>query len=193
MNRSRGRPIGGGPSRRERILSEARTAFLDRGYHGATMRAIATASDVDVALVSYYFGSKRDLFAAALALELRPARVVRGVAGHDPARIADRLLRAVLLTWENPALSSSMRTFIESAMTDPELLRSFREYIEHEVVDALADHLPDDRARTRAHAAVQVVIGLIFSRYILRLEPFARVPPREAYRILRPVMAAAVA
>ncbi|WP_166548821.1 TetR/AcrR family transcriptional regulator [Agromyces luteolus] len=193
MNKRRGRPARGGPSRRERILSEARAAFVERGYRGATMRAIASTSDVDVALVSYYFGSKGDLFAAAFALELRPARVARGAVGGDPARVADRLLRAVLLTWEDPASSSSMRAFIESAMTDPELLRSFREYIEHEVVDALAEQLPDPRARARAHAAVQVIIGLIFSRYILRLEPFARVPPREAYRILRPVVAAAFA
>ncbi|MGM1018243.1 MAG: TetR family transcriptional regulator [Actinomycetota bacterium] len=192
MNKSRGRPAADGRDRRARILEEARRLFLERGYVGTTLRSIAAAAEVDVALLGYYFGSKQDLFAAAIALQLRPAGVLHAVIDEDPARVADRLLRAVLVAWENPALSSGMREFVAAALGDEDLLRSFREYIEREVVGALSEALPGAHARVRALAAVQIIVGLIFSRYILRLEPFASMSPREAYRALRGVIATAI-
>ena len=193
MNNIRGRPARGGPDRRERIRREARALFLASGYRATTMRSIAAAAEVDVALLGYYFRSKQELFAASVALPLQPARVLQGAVREDSARLADRLLHSVLMMWENPAMRAAMREFIGIAMTDPALLRAFREYIEREVVDALEAHLVGSHAHSRAIAAVQVVVGLVFSRYILALEPFASAPAREAYRTLRPVVSAALA
>ena len=58
------------PSTRDAILTAARESFLALGYEGTTIRAVARTAGVDPALVSYYFGSKGDLFGAAVNLRV---------------------------------------------------------------------------------------------------------------------------
>ncbi len=48
----------------ERILDVAEELFARHGYDGVTMRQIASQAEVDVALASYHFGKKEDLFHA---------------------------------------------------------------------------------------------------------------------------------
>ncbi len=52
------------PSKRERILDAAEALFAIHGYDGVTIRQIAHAAQVDVALASYHYGKKRELFDA---------------------------------------------------------------------------------------------------------------------------------
>ena len=53
-----------GASARERILDQAQRVFAIFGFDGASMRQIAEAAGVPVALVSYHFGSKDGLYRA---------------------------------------------------------------------------------------------------------------------------------
>lgn len=46
----------------ERILDVAEELFSQHGYDGVTLRQIAKGANVDVALASYHFGKKLDLF-----------------------------------------------------------------------------------------------------------------------------------
>ncbi len=69
---------------REAILQAARAQFAERGYDGATIRAIAAAAAVDPALVHHFYGSKESLFAAAMQLPVIPSEVISAVmAGHE--------------------------------------------------------------------------------------------------------------
>lgn len=52
--------------RKTRILNTAEDMFSKRGFEGVTLRQIASAADVDVALANYHFGRKRALFDAVL-------------------------------------------------------------------------------------------------------------------------------
>lgn len=47
---------------KERILETARRLFVENGYKGTSIRDIAVAADVNVAMVNYYFRSKQGLF-----------------------------------------------------------------------------------------------------------------------------------
>jgi AcrR family transcriptional regulator len=49
---------------KERILDAAEQLFAQRGFYGVSLRDITQAAGVDVALVSYHFGGKRELFTA---------------------------------------------------------------------------------------------------------------------------------
>jgi len=49
---------------KERILDAAERLFARNGFYGISVRDITEAAGVDVALVSYHFGGKRELFAA---------------------------------------------------------------------------------------------------------------------------------
>lgn len=52
--------------RKNRILDEAEKLFAKHGFDGVTMRQLAKAAEVDVALASYHFKNKRGLFDAVL-------------------------------------------------------------------------------------------------------------------------------
>ena len=53
-------------SKSEKILDVAEALFAERGFDGVTLRQIAMGAGVDVALASYHFGKKLDLFRAVL-------------------------------------------------------------------------------------------------------------------------------
>src|SRR5882724_3417897 len=49
---------------KERILDAAERLFARHGFYGVSVRDITEEAGVDVALVSYHFGGKRELFTA---------------------------------------------------------------------------------------------------------------------------------
>jgi hypothetical protein len=82
-----------------------------------------------------------------------------------------------------------------SASRLTEVVRSngaFAGYIDAEVVSRLADVLPGARRHERAAAAVQVLAGLIFTRYILAVPAIARTSAGEAYARTLPALQAAL-
>ncbi len=63
---------------KDRILDAAERLFAHHGFYGVSVREITKAAEVDVALVSYHFGGKRELFAAVFqrrAEQLNPERL----------------------------------------------------------------------------------------------------------------------
>lgn len=66
------------PAKRDRILDAAEHLFAERGFEGVTLRQIASKAGVDVALASYHFGKKDELFTAVFqrrASELNSRRL----------------------------------------------------------------------------------------------------------------------
>lgn len=47
---------------KKRILEAAKVCFANNGYDGTSVRQICEAADANLALVSYYFGSKENLY-----------------------------------------------------------------------------------------------------------------------------------
>ena len=60
------RPGAAGTETREAIRMAARRLFAERGFEGASMRAIAAEAGVDAALITHFFGSKANLLSAAI-------------------------------------------------------------------------------------------------------------------------------
>ena len=74
-----------GPERRRPLILDAAFAvFLDRGYDGASMDAIAQEAGVTKPVVYSCFASKEELFAALLARE--EERILDQIASAIPAR-----------------------------------------------------------------------------------------------------------
>jgi len=57
--------------RKEAILRAAEAVFADRSYEGASIRKIADAAGVNLALVGYYFGAKDELYREIFARRYR--------------------------------------------------------------------------------------------------------------------------
>ncbi len=51
---------------RQRIIRSARTRFLRDGVDGASMRSIASGARTSLGMITYYFGSKDELFMAVV-------------------------------------------------------------------------------------------------------------------------------
>lgn len=105
--RRRGRPSRTeseqGPATRDRILQAARDQFAERGYDKTSMRGIAKATGVDSALVHHYFGTKDDVFAAAIEVTFEPAVGVIDAVEEGLDGAGERLARFFFAVWENPA------------------------------------------------------------------------------------------
>ncbi|MFD9285377.1 TetR family transcriptional regulator [Streptomyces mirabilis] len=189
MNKSRGRPRGGSDAK-DRILSAAQKSFLQHGYNATTMRAVAAAADVDPALISYHFGSKQGLFAGAMALGISPGQVIARVIEGDPEQMPQQIIRSILTIWDDPELGGSLALLVMQAQRDPALLRTFREYVERELTARLAEHIGGTDATERAGAVLTVTLGLIFSRYVLGLNPTAAMDSERIVQFLAPSLAA---
>ncbi|MUN37023.1 TetR/AcrR family transcriptional regulator [Actinomadura litoris] len=192
MNKSRGRRAGGSHTREE-ILAVARRRFLAEGYGPVTMRSIAAEAGVDAALISYFFGSKKGLFGAVLGLLANPPDVLAAALPGDPATLPERVLRALLGAWDDPASGRPLRLMVTAATQDPELVRLLRDVIGHEMIDRIAEHIGGVDARGRAAAFGTQLAGVIFVRYVLAVEPVASMPADELIARFAPGLRAALA
>ncbi|MGO3879620.1 MAG: TetR/AcrR family transcriptional regulator [Agrococcus casei] len=190
MNKSRGRPRAGADDGRDRLLAAARDLFAERGYTGATLRAIATRADCDPALIAHHFGSKKELFARAMALSLGPSVVLETALRGDPTTTPERLAALVLRAWDAPAVHGSLTQLLATGMQHPEVLHAFREYIAKEIVGRLVEYFGGAAARERATAMVTIIIGLIFGRYVIGVEPLRSTPPERVIASLTPSLRA---
>ncbi len=185
----RGRPPGQASDARERIRDAARHRFMAEGYQDVTMRAVAADAGVDVALVSYYFESKHGLFAAALALPVNPLERIGPALAVADDEVADSLLRTFLSVWDDPETGTPLRAVAAAAVADANLARLVREMVTRELLPVIGARIGSPQ---RAGAIVTTMAGLIFTRYLLRLEPIASLPPDGVVALLGPVLTAAV-
>jgi len=66
---------------KKRILEAAKECFALNGYNNTSVRQICEVADVNLALVSYYYGSKENLFYAVIQ---RLSEDVRHLFGSEP-------------------------------------------------------------------------------------------------------------
>ncbi|WP_406177217.1 TetR family transcriptional regulator [Streptomyces sp. NBC_00996] len=177
----------GKPDTRAVILAVARRRFLEDGYHAVTLRSIAAEADVDLALLSYYFGSKKGLFGAALALRANPAEVLARLLNEgDPGTLPERVLRQVIAVWDAPESGPALLTLLRSTAQDAAVAALVHEALEREIVDRIAERVGGRTGRQRAASFTAVLAGLITTRYLLRLEPMASMSSDDVVRLLSP-------
>ncbi len=170
---SRGGRRPGKSGTREQILAAARARFAESGFDRVSVRAIAADAAVDPALVHHYFGTKRNLFAAALALPVDPETVLAQVRAVPVDQIARAVLRAVVGLWDSPqgaAVVGAFRTILGGG--DPQLIRSFILEVALKEVRGRVD-APPGSADVRVSLAASHMIGILVARRILEIEPLA--------------------
>jgi AcrR family transcriptional regulator len=178
-------PRQDGVQAREAILDAARKQFAVQGFSGATMRGIAREAGVDAALVSYYFGSKAELFVESLRLPVNPTDAIDALLAEGTDDLGARLLTRFLEVWDNPVSGEPVISVLRSAASQPELMRDF---VERQIVPRLATAIGGPDAELRATAAATQVLGLAFSRYVLRVEPLASAKPEQIVELIGPTL-----
>jgi AcrR family transcriptional regulator len=188
----------GGDSRtREAILDAARRSFASRGYDTTTIRAVAAAAGVNPALVHHFYGTKEGLFAAAMNLPVRPSEMLAGAldAARDrfgdafSAHLGEILIGTMLRAWDLPEVRTAFVGLLRSAATTEQGGTMLREFVASTILASLvrAAGLRDDaEGRYRAALVASQVVGLGFTRYLLRLEPIASAPVEDLVAAIGP-------
>jgi AcrR family transcriptional regulator len=162
---------------RERVLAAAAELFAERGFRGATMRAIAGRAGTNLASAHYHFGSKQRLYrevAFSMFLDLEARLEERGLQ-LAPAELAGRsreeleellrgrieiLLQAMLAP---PGLHGTLvlRELCDPSPALAEIVGRFIEPMRRQVVDivrALEPALSETAAERCAHS----IAGQVF-------------------------------
>jgi AcrR family transcriptional regulator len=85
---------------RDRLLAAAREVLASRGVAGATSREITDTAEANLASITYHFGSKDELVAAALLAEIEELVEPALLALEDDTDPTARLLEAVQLLFQ---------------------------------------------------------------------------------------------
>ncbi|HXF72008.1 MAG TPA: TetR family transcriptional regulator, partial [Actinomycetota bacterium] len=122
---------------REEILRAARRAFHDHGYDGATIRGIAAAAGVDPALVHHFYGSKEQLFAAAMEVPFTPSEIIPRLLEGGTEGLGERILRFFLSLNDRPGAGPFV-ALIRSASSNQRAAAMLRGFIAREVIGRIA-------------------------------------------------------
>ncbi|WP_405822206.1 TetR family transcriptional regulator [Streptomyces sp. NBC_00838] len=190
--RRRGRPArsdaDSGPGARERILDAARNEFAERGYDKTSVRGIAKAAGVDPALVHHYFGTKDEVFGAAIEVSFEPALVLPALLSGGEEGIGERLARFFISVWENPVSRAPLLAIIRSAVTNEAAAAMLRKFVLRRLLERIAVELDVPDPTLRAELAASHMIGIAILRYVLKAEPLASVDTEEIVRIVAPTL-----
>jgi AcrR family transcriptional regulator len=186
MSGRRGRRPGA-PDTRAAILGAARSRFADHGFGGTTIRAVAADAGVDAALVHHYFGSKDDLFMAALELPVDPRQVLAPALAGGPDGAAERFLGVFLDVWDDPELQPRLVAFARGVM-DPGGARLLSQGFLPVVLQPVGRALGIDRPELRMPLLASQVMGLILLRYVLQVEPIASMPRAQLVATYAPTL-----
>ena len=167
----------GNPDTREAILAAAREAFAGRGFDRASIRSIATGAGVDPALVHHYFGTKDQLFMAALNVPFDPRDLVPQIFAGDRAQVGERLVRTFVTVWDSPAGTAAV-ALLRSALSNEWTSRLMREFVVTQILRRARAQLdlPAQEAPLRVSLVASQLVGLAMARYVLRLDPLATLP-----------------
>ena len=171
------------------MLAAAREAFAERGFDGASIRGIATAAGVDPALVHHYFGTKDQLFLAAVQAPADPEELLPEVLAGGPEELGRNLLGMFLRVWDGPARAGGL-ALVRSAVGSEWTAKLLREFLVAKVLRRVVATLgfdPDERA-ARASLVASQLIGMVMVRYVLRLEPLASASPESVVAALGPTV-----
>jgi AcrR family transcriptional regulator len=168
---SRGRRPGA-PDTRAEILTAARELFASRGFGGTSVRAVAGVAGVDSSLVHHYFGTKDDLFVAALELPVDPRVALAPVLEGGVDGAGERLLRVFLSVWDDEGARLSLLGLVRGVF-DPAGRQLLRDGLIGVVLGPIGPALGLDEPQRRMPLVASQMIGIVMLRYVLEVEPLA--------------------
>ncbi len=189
--KSRRGPRAGRGVMSETILTQARAVFAERGYDRTTMREVARRAGCDPALITYYFGSKQQVFRASFNLPLDPASHVLSLLAPGIEGAAERFLDFATTLYEEHLTGETMQALMRALVTDTETTHRFREYFANDVLGPVLAALGTARSRSAARE-IELTMGMMYGiasmRYIIRLEPLASMSREEFIRTVAPLL-----
>ncbi|MFE0509354.1 TetR family transcriptional regulator [Streptomyces sp. NPDC058964] len=189
-SRRRGRPPRTeSAGTRDRILTAAREEFSERGYEKTSVRGIAKAAGVDSALVHHYFGTKEQVFEAAIEVAFAPAlNAPTAVADGPLDGVGERLTRFIFGVWENPTTRTPLLAIVRSAVNNETAAAVFRRLVASQLLRRIAVQVELPDAELRAELAAAQLVGCAMLRYVIKVEPLASADLEQIVARVAPVV-----
>lgn len=153
---------------RDAILDAALELFAERGFDGASVRAIAARAGVDPGLIRHFFGDKESLFIATVGdRTLIPERMSSSYAG-DPHQAGRRITENYLRMWDEPATRPLLLAVVRSASTSQLAVAMMRDMLGARISETTGLAPDDPRMQSLALAASHL-LGVAFARHVVQL------------------------
>jgi AcrR family transcriptional regulator len=157
-----------------------------QGFERTSMRAIAREARVDPSLALHYFGTKEDVFLAAIELPFVPEVVLPSLVVGDVQSLGERVARFAVALLEDEAARARVLAIVRAAASEPAAAALLRGLIEERIRDPIARALRTDDAELRAALMGSQIVGLVMARYVVRVEPLASLPPDDLVETIAP-------
>jgi AcrR family transcriptional regulator len=162
-----------------RILEAAAGVFVAEGYDRTTIRAVASAAGVDGGLVTYYFGSKQELFRRVI--DTAPLPEVNAA----PGQAIEQILAALASRLASEPVASL--AILRSVLTNPEAASAVRGGAAR-YQEQMTQAIPAEDASLRAAIISAVILGITVSRHLIKSDELASADPAQVIRLLRPCL-----
>ncbi|MFH9039180.1 TetR family transcriptional regulator [Streptomyces sp. NPDC017966] len=174
---------------RDRILDAAREEFSARGYEKTSVRGIAKSAGVDSALVHHYFGTKEQVFEAAVEVAFAPVLTARDTVLDGPLdEVGERMTRMIIGLWESPVTRAPLLAIVRSAVNNEIAAGVFRRLIASQLLRRIAGQLGVPDAELRAELAAAQLVGIAMIRYVIKVEPLASADAEQIVERVAPVV-----
>jgi AcrR family transcriptional regulator len=170
------------------ILRSARAAFARDGYQGASLRGIARDAEVDVALISHFFGSKAGLFGAVVEWPFDPAAAVAAMLAGGRREVGTRIAEVFIGHWRDASTRSPILALMQASITDATAAALLREFLTTKMLMPLLSELRADRRELRAGLISAQLQGLGISRYVTGQLPEDAIGDAEVVAAVGPAL-----
>jgi AcrR family transcriptional regulator len=187
-----GRRPGNADTRGE-IVEAAKRVFAVKGYDGASLRAVAREAQVDPALVHHYFDGKASLFVAAMALPFDPRSVQKQEHSDSPTSSTTpgtMVITGFLTMWDHAEGTGSSFAACVAGMAASAVVDAMREFVAERVWNnsPVNEGESESMAHQRRALVSSQLMGLAFTRYILRVPPVSTATPADIARWAGPTL-----
>ncbi|WP_426595609.1 TetR family transcriptional regulator [Cellulomonas sp. McL0617] len=169
---------------REAILDAALALFAERGYDGASLRAIAGRAEVDPGLIRHFFGDKDALFAKAVADRTTIPERIAAAVGTDLSTAGRAVTDAYLRLWDESGTRPILLALVRSATTSDRAAQMLRDVLGG---DTRAAGFDADRTR-RVALAGSHLFGVAMTRHVIRLAPIVELSHEELVDEIAPTI-----
>jgi AcrR family transcriptional regulator len=153
-------------------LDAAQELFGQHGFEGTTIREIGERAGVDHALIARYYGSKADLYIAALVAEVRGDQLPSDFEGLKD------MTEGMVTRMDSHGLGPVMQALIRTETAGP-VYKAARAHMARRMVDPMVDEVTRrsaDEARLRSELVVSALIGISLGRALGWFDELMAVP-----------------
>ncbi|SMD12765.1 TetR/AcrR family transcriptional regulator [Lentzea albidocapillata] len=186
VNQKRRGRRAAGEDTKAALVAAAREVFVEKGYDGATVRAIAAKAGVDAAMVNHWFGGKEGLFAqSVLQLPFDPAEILKRILDGPAEEAGERIVRTFVTVWDATG-GGTFAALIRSVTSQPEVAGALKSFLINAIFKNVLTALDAEQHELRATLCATQMVGLGIVRYVVQFEPLASTDLETVVRTVAP-------